>query len=67
MSKRRFKVIEINGQFYECEMPDSRYVRVMIQWGNSGIERVWIEDDTPPPQAMGNPYSEGDDDMDWAD
>jgi hypothetical protein len=63
----RFRVVEINGKFYECEMPDSQYVRVMIQWGEGGIERVWIEDATPPPEAMGNPYNTEDEDLEWGE
>lgn len=44
MSPRRFTVVHVNGQFYECEIPlGFRYVRTFIEFTDGQIARVWIE------------------------
>lgn len=61
---KRFVVVEVNGQFYECERPvGCTQWRVMVYYNASRvIERVWIEDDSPPQwPAMSNPHVTGGD------
>jgi hypothetical protein len=46
--KKKFAVVEVNGQFYECERPrGAQQIQVCVEWDGiameSPIKRVWIE------------------------
>lgn len=45
---KRFVVVQVNGQNYECERPvGARLIRACVEAIGGQVTRVWIEDATP--------------------
>lgn len=66
MDDRRFVVVQVNGQFYECERPfGAHLIRACVEVSDGKVARVWIEDAAPPLAFLAD--DDGDDGMEGED